>query len=127
MKEIMTEKAPLSIGPFSQRIRDGNHIYVSGQGSVDLESDNIVGDNEREQTTRGMKNIRAVLMTADCSLDDVVKRTIFVQDMDDYDAINEVYAEQMSEPYPARSAVEVANLPIDIDVEIEVIASIREA
>ncbi|WP_440009710.1 Rid family detoxifying hydrolase [Halomicrococcus sp. SG-WS-1] len=123
MEEINTDEAPPSIGPFSQAIRDGGRIYVSGQGPVDPESGEIVGDTVREQTARTLENVAAVLEAADRSLDDVVKATVFVRDMDDYDAVNDVYADYMTEPYPARSAVEVADLPIDIGVEIEVVAS----
>lgn len=125
MEEISTDDAPPSIGPFSQGIRDGNRIYVSGQGPVDPESGDIVGDTIEEQTARTLENVDAVLAAVDRSLADVVKATVFVQDMDDYDAINEVYAEYVSSPYPARSAVQVEDLPIDIGVEIEVVASAR--
>jgi 2-iminobutanoate/2-iminopropanoate deaminase len=122
MEEIETDAAPPSIGPFSQGIVDGDRIFVSGQGPVDPETSEIVGDDIREQTARTLENIEAVLNAASCSLDDVVKATVFVRDMADYIAINEVYAEYVSPPYPARSAVEVSDLPIDIGVEIEVIA-----
>ncbi|EFW91267.1 endoribonuclease L-PSP [Haladaptatus paucihalophilus DX253] len=125
MEEISTDAAPPSIGPFSQAVRDGDRIYVSGQGPVDPTSGDIVGDTIGEQTTRTLENIDAVLAAAGRSLDDVVKATVFVQDMDDYDEINEVYAEHFSAPYPARSAVQVEDLPIDIGVEIEVVASAR--
>lgn len=123
MEEISTNNAPESIGPFSQAIRDEGTIYVSGQGPVDSESGEIVSEDIREQTAQTLENIGAVLEAADASLDDVVKATVFVTDMDNYDAINEVYDEYMSPPFPARSAVQVADLPIDIGVEIEVIAS----
>lgn len=126
MEEISTDAAPPSIGPFSQGIRDGDRIYVSGQGPVDPESGDIVGDTIREQTARTLENIEAVLEAADRSLDDVVKATVFVRDMDDYDAVNEVYAEYMSDPYPARSAVQIVELPVDMDVEIEVIARVEQ-
>ncbi|WP_231186529.1 Rid family detoxifying hydrolase [Haladaptatus sp. DYF46] len=126
MEEINTDAAPPSIGPFSQAIRDGDRIYVSGQGPVDPASGDIVGDTIGEQTERTLENIDAVLAAAERSLDDVVKATVFVQDMDDYDEINGVYAERFSAPYPARSAVQVEDLPIDIGVEIEVVASARE-
>jgi 2-iminobutanoate/2-iminopropanoate deaminase len=77
MKEIATDKAPPSIGPFSQGIRDGDRIYVSGQGPVDPDSGDVVGTTVEEQTVRTLKNIRAILMAADCVLDDVVKTTVF--------------------------------------------------
>ena len=125
MEEITTDHAPPSIGPFSQGIRDGNRIYVSGQGPVDPDSGEIIDGTVKEQTQRTIENIRVILEATDCSLDAVVKTTVFVQDMDNYDAINEVYEEHFSTPYPARSAVEVADLPIDIDIEIEVIASVQ--
>jgi reactive intermediate/imine deaminase len=123
MEEITTDDAPPSIGPFSQGIRDGDRIYVSGQGPIDPGTGEIVGEDAQAQTARTLENIDAVLSAAGRSLDDVVKATVFVTDMDDYDAVNEVYAEYMSEPYPARSAVEVRDLPVDIRVEIEVVAS----
>ncbi|MFC6734439.1 MULTISPECIES: RidA family protein [unclassified Haladaptatus] len=122
MQEIQTDNAPASIGPYSQGIIDGDRIYVSGQGPVDPSTGDIVGATILEQTERTLENVAAVLEAAGASLDDVVKATVFVQDMANYDAVNEVYGEYMSAPYPARSAVEVADLPIDIGVEIEVIA-----
>jgi len=127
MKEISTDDAPESIGPFSQGILSGDRIYVSGQGPVDPETGDIVGADIREETERTLENIRAVLEAADADLDNVVKATVFVQDMDDYDAVNEVYGEYMSDPYPARSAVQVADLPVDIGVEIEVVAEATDA
>lgn len=123
MEEISTDDAPASIGPYSQGIKDGDTIYVSGQGPVAPDTGEIVSDEIDVQTQRTLENIAAVLAAADTSLDNVVKATVFVTDMADYDAVNEVYGEYMSAPYPARSAVEVRDLPIDIGVEIEVIAS----
>ncbi|MFC6734139.1 Rid family detoxifying hydrolase [Haladaptatus sp. DYSN1] len=122
MKEISTDDAPASIGPFSQGIVDGDRIYVSGQGPVDPKSGEIIEGDIRDQTAQTLENVAAVLTAAEASLDDVVKATVFVRDMADYAAINEVYGEYMTAPYPARSTVEVADLPIDIGVEIEVIA-----
>lgn len=125
MHEITTPDAPASIGPFSQGIVDGDTIHVSGQGPVDPETGEILDVDIREQTARTLDNVAAVLEAADASLDDVVKTTVFVRDMANYDAINEVYADYFGEPYPARSAVEVADLPVDIGVEIEVQATRR--
>lgn len=125
MKEITTDDAPPSIGPFSQGIIDGETIHVSGQGPIDPDSGDIVGEDIQDETARTIENIEAVLAAADASLDDVVETTVFVRDMSNYDAINEVYAEYFSDPYPARSAVEVADLPVDIGVEIEVQATLR--
>ncbi|WP_256391530.1 RidA family protein [Natronoarchaeum rubrum] len=127
MEELSTDEAPASIGPFSQGVRDGDRIFVSGQGPIDPESGEIIEGDVQDETRRTLANVDAVLRAADASLDDVVKTTVFVRDMDNYDAVNEVYAEHFSEPYPARSAVEVADLPVDIEVEIEVIASAPDA
>ena len=124
MQEISTNNAPASIGPYSQGIRDGDTVYVSGQGAVNPKTGEIVGDDVREQTSQTLENIAAILEAAGGSLDDVVKATVFVTDMHNYDAVNEVYGDYMISPFPARSAVQVADLPIDIDVEIEVIASV---
>ncbi|GAB7011518.1 Rid family detoxifying hydrolase [Halorubrum trueperi] len=124
MEELHTDSAPPSIGPFSQGIRDGDRIYVSGQGPIDSETGDIVDGDIRAQTERTLKNIAAVLEVGGCSLDDVVKATVLLTDMDAYDAVNDVYAEYMSDPYPARAAYEVAALPVDIGVEIEVVASV---
>ncbi|WP_135305555.1 Rid family detoxifying hydrolase [Haloarcula amylovorans] len=122
MEEITTADAPDGIGPYSQGIASGDRIYVSGQGPVDPETGDIVSGSPAEQTRRTLQNIDAVLQAGDASLEDVVKSTVFVKDMRYYDEINDVYGELMSAPYPARSAVEVVKLPVDIDVEIEVIA-----
>ena len=126
MKEIATDKAPASIGPFSQAIRDGETVYVSGQGPVNPDTGAVVSADVSEQTARTMENIDAVLHAAGGSVDNIVKATVFVRNMDMYDTVNEVYADYLSDPYPARSAVEVRALPIDIEVEIEVVASIPE-
>jgi len=123
MRERHTEDAPQSIGPFSQAIEDGNRIYVSGQGPIDPASGERIEGDVAAQTARTLENVDAILQAAGCSLDDVVKTTVFVRDMDDYDAVNELYGEYLSEPYPARSAVEIVRLPVDIDVEIEAIAT----
>lgn len=123
MEEITTDEAPESIGPFSQAIRDGDRIFVSGQGPIDPESGDIVGDDIGEETAQTLENIGAILRAAGSSLDDIVKATVFVQDMENYDEINEVYGEYVSVPYPARSAVQVEDLPVDIGIEIEVIAT----
>jgi 2-iminobutanoate/2-iminopropanoate deaminase len=123
MEAIETDDAPAAIGPYSQGVVDGERVFVSGQGPVYPDTGDVVSGDISEQTARTLENVAAVLGAVDVSLDDVVKSTVFVTDMGDYDAVNEVYAEYMTEPFPARSAVEVADLPIDIDVEIEVVAS----
>jgi 2-iminobutanoate/2-iminopropanoate deaminase len=122
MEELGTDEAPSSIGPFSQGIRDGDRIFVSGQGPIDPDSGEIIEGDVRDETRRTLENVDAVLRAADASLDDIVKTTVFVRDMENYDAINDAYAEFFSEPFPVRSAVEVADLPVDIEVEIEAVA-----
>ena len=122
MREIATENAPESIGPYSQAVEANGFIFASGQGAIDPETGDIVEGDIRDETRRTFENIAAVLEEAGASTDDIVKATVFVTDMDDYEAVNEVYAEYTGEPFPARSAVQVADLPVDIGVEIEVIA-----
>lgn len=126
MREIHTDAAPASIGPYSQGIRDGDRVFVSGQGPVDPDTGEVVSDDIAEQTARTLENVAAVLEAGGSSLDAVVKSTVFVTDMSNYDVVNDVYDEYVSEPAPARSAVEVSDLPIDIGVEIEVIATTDE-
>lgn len=122
MEEISTGDAPASIGPYSQAIRSGDTIYVSGQGPADPESREVEVEDIKAQTAQTLENIAAILDAAGASLENVVKANVYVTDMDNYDAVNEVYADYMSEPFPARCAVEVSDLPIDIGVEIEVVA-----
>jgi len=124
MEEISTADAPESIGPYSQAIRNGDTVYVSGQGPIDPETGEIVDGNIGEQTARTLENVAAILSAAGASLDGVLTVTVYLDDMSDYAAVNEVYGEYMSEPYPARSAVEAAEFPIDVGIEIEVVATV---
>lgn len=125
MEEIDTDRAPSAIGPYSQGIKDDDRVYVSGQGPVDPETGEVVSDAVGEQTAQTIENLAAILEAAGTSLDDVLKANVYVTDMDDYETVNEVYAEYISEPYPARAAVEVSRLPIEIGVEIEVVAAVK--
>lgn len=122
MREISTENAPKSIGPYSQAIEANGFLFVSGQGAAEPETREVVSDDIQEQTQQVFDNISAILEEAGGSLEDVVKVNVYLTDMDNYDDVNKVYAENMNEPFPARAAVEVSDLPIDIGVEIEVIA-----
>jgi len=124
MRELSTDDAPESIGPFSQGIRDGDTVHVSGQGPIDPDTGDVIDGDIAAETDRTLRNVAAVLEAGGGSLDDVVKTTVYVRDMAHYDAINEAYAEHFSAPFPARSAVEVADLPVDIGVEIEVQARV---
>jgi 2-iminobutanoate/2-iminopropanoate deaminase len=123
MQEVSTSDAPDALGPYSQGIIDDGRVYVSGQGPVDPATGAVVSEDVREQTAQTLENISAILQAAGTSLEDVVHANVYVTDMDDYEAVNDVYAEYMNEPYPARAAMEVSRLPIEIDVEIEVVAS----
>lgn len=125
MEAITTEAAPASIGPYSTAIRDGDTIYLSGQGPIDPETGEVLDGDIGEQTALTMENIAAVLEAAGSSLDSVVKATVYLGDMADYAAVNEVYAEYLTEPYPARSAVEVGEFPVDVGIEIEVVATVE--
>lgn len=125
MEAITAEAAPASIGPYSTAIRDGDTLYLSGQGPIDPETGEVLDGDIAEQTALTMENIAAVLEAAGSSLDNVLKATVYLGDMDDYAAVNEVYAEYLAEPYPARSAVEVGEFPVDVGIEIEVVATVE--
>lgn len=121
---IQTDKAPEAIGPYSQAVTFGDFIFASGQIPVDPATGLIDGENAAEQAQRCFSNIRAVLAEAGSSLTKVVKATVFLADMNDFASVNAVYEKAFSEApvLPARSAVQVARLPKDVRVEIEVIA-----
>ncbi|ANC75384.1 RidA family protein [Fictibacillus phosphorivorans] len=121
MKKIHTEEAPAAIGPYSQGIIIDKLFFSSGQIPLTKEGVMIDGD-VKEQTHQVFQNLKAVLKEAGSSLDQVVKATVFISDMNEFADINEVYAEYFNEHKPARSCVEVARLPKDAKVEIEVIA-----
>lgn len=123
MEEIRTDDAPAPLGPYSQGIVDGDRIFVSGQGPIDPATGEIVEGDVGDHADQVLRNAAAILEAGDASLDDVVKTTVFLADIDDYDAVNEIYAEHMSDPFPARSAVAVRDLPGGIDVEIELVAT----
>lgn len=125
MDEISTDRAPDAIGPYSQAIEDEGRVYVSGQGPVDPDTGEVVSDDVSEQTAQVLENVSAILDAADTSLENVLKANVYVTDMADYESVNDVYGDYMTEPYPARAAVEVSRLPIDIKVEIEAVARIE--
>ncbi|MBU9719939.1 MULTISPECIES: RidA family protein [Bacillaceae] len=120
-KPIHTKQAPDAIGPYSQAVVVGDFVYTSGQLGLDPETMELEKGVEK-QTERVFKNLEAVLQAAGCGLNDVVKAMVFLKDMDDFAKVNDIYGKQFDEPFPARSAVEVARLPKDALVEIEVIA-----
>lgn len=118
---ISTADAPSAIGPYSQAVCAGDTIYVSGQIPI-IASTGAMPDGIAEQTAQCLENIKAILSEANCSMDNVVKATVLLQDISDFAAMNEVYARYFSAPYPARAAFEVAALPKGARIEIEVVA-----
>ena len=121
-KVISTKNAPAAIGPYSQAIFSNNTLYCSGQIAINPATGNLVMENITAETTQVMQNILAVLTAADMDFSNVVKCSIFMRDMNDYAAINEVYAKSFGENPPAREAVQVSVLPKNVNVEISVIA-----
>mgnify|MGYP000910136190 CR=1 FL=1 len=121
LKAVKPANAPKALGPYSPAVKLGDFVYLSGQIPLNPETGEVEGTTIEEQTHQVMKNIKAVL--ADMGLDykHIVKTTIFVSDLNDFDKLNEVYGSYLEEPYPARSCVQVARLPKDVKVEIECI------
>lgn len=124
MKAVQTNQAPAAIGPYSQGIIVNNLFYSSGQIPLTAEGVMVTGDI-KEQTHQVFRNLQAVLAEAGASLESVVKTTVFIKNMDDFAALNEVYGEYFSMHKPARSCVEVGRLPKDALVEIEVVALVK--
>ena len=125
MKQVIhTDKAPAAIGPYSQAIQVGQMLFTSGQVPIEPETGAIVEGGIQEQARQSLNNIKAILNAAGTNMGAVVKTTVFLQDMNDFAAMNEVYAQFFQEPYPARSAVQVGRLPKDALVEIEAIAQL---
>ncbi len=121
-KLISTSEAPAAIGPYSQAVAAGGFVYCSGQIALDPQSGQMVGGNAAEQALQVMKNLAAVLKGAGCGLGDVVKTTIFLKSMNDFAAVNEVYARAFGDHRPARATVEAARLPKDALVEVDCVA-----
>lgn len=121
-KIIATEKAPGAIGPYSQAVRMGNMILVSGQLPIDPATGAFAGDDIVSQTRQSLTNIRAILESEGLSMDHVIRTGVFLKDMNQFGDMNQVYGTFFEKDYPARAAVEVARLPKDALVEIEAIA-----
>lgn len=121
-KVIQTEKAPKPIGPYSQAIRAGNFIFLSGQIPIDPKTGELAKGDIRQQTQRVLENMKGVLESQGLGMEDVVKVSIFLKDMETFSQMNEVYATYFSSSPPARSTVEVSRLPKDSNLEIEAIA-----
>ncbi len=122
MKQISTSSAPAAIGPYSQAIENHGLVYCSGQIGLDPRSGTLVEGGVEAETRRALENLRAVLAAAGLGFGDIVKTTIFLADLADFDVVNRIYGEHLSAPYPARSTVQVAALPRKARVEIEAIA-----
>ena len=125
MKQVIhTDTAPAAIGPYSQAIQIGDLLFVSGQVPIDPSTGAIVEGDIKAQAQQSLNNLKAILNAAGTNMGAVVKTTVFLADMNDFAAMNEVYAQFFQEPFPARSAVQVARLPKDAKVEIEAIAQL---
>jgi 2-iminobutanoate/2-iminopropanoate deaminase len=123
METISTKQAPAAIGPYSQAVKIGNLLFTSGQIPLTAEG-NLVVDDVKAATHQVFANLKAVLAAAGATFDNVVKATVFVKDMNDFSTINDIYAEYFKDHRPARSLVQVAQLPKDAHLEIEVIAAV---
>ncbi|MCE5184590.1 MAG: Rid family detoxifying hydrolase [Planctomycetaceae bacterium] len=121
-KVIQTGKAPKAIGPYSQALLAGNMLYISGQLGIDPATGKLVEGGTAEQARQALKNVMAILMEANGNLHDVVQVQVFLTDIADFAAVNEVYKSFFSEPYPARAAVQAAALPAGAKVEILAVA-----
>lgn len=121
-KIIATKNAPAAIGPYSQAVKVGNMLFASGQLGLNPETGNFAEGGIKEQTAQAFSNVKAILAEAGMTIDNVVKTTVFLADMADFAAMNEVYASQFNGDFPARSAVAVKTLPKNGLVEVEVIA-----
>lgn len=121
-RAIHTEKAPAAIGPYSQAVKTGNTIYVSGQLPIDPATGDFAGIDIVSQTRQSLTNIQNILKEAGADMSNVVKTTVLLSDIGDFAAMNDIYAEFFQAPYPARAAFQVAALPKSALVEIEVVA-----
>lgn len=125
LKTITTTKAPAAIGPYSQAVKAGNLLFISGQIPIDPEKGLLVEGTIKEQTHQVMRNIRAICEEAGTSLSSVVKTTIYLTDLSQFKAVNEAYAEYFPEHPPARATVGVASLPLNAQIEIDAIVSLN--
>ena len=121
---ILTDRGPKPIGPYSQAIRTNGFLYVSGQVALDPKTGDLTGADIRQQTERVLENVKGILEAAGLNMHHVVKTTVFLKDMNEFAAMNEVYAKYFASAAPARSTVQVSRLPKDALVEIEVIAGL---
>ena len=123
-KQVNTSLAPAAIGPYSQGVIAGDLLFVSGQIPIDPSDGSLVSDSIESQTKQVFQNLNAILQEADTSLEDILKLTIYLTDLENFAAVNKVMIDLFSEPYPSRATVEVSRLPKDVEVEIDVIVNI---
>jgi 2-iminobutanoate/2-iminopropanoate deaminase len=124
VERVQTDKAPKAIGPYSQGIRAGSLLFVSGQIPLDPATGNLVMGDVAVQTERVMKNIQAIVEAAGATMRDVAKTTVFLADLGDFQAMNEVYGRFLGDPPPARATVQVGRLPRDVRIEIDAVVSL---
>ncbi len=125
LEKVSTKKAPAAVGPYSQAMKAGDFVYVSGQLPMNPETGEMVTGSIKEQTRQSLENAKAILDAAGTCLENVVKTTVFLQDMNDFGDMNSVYSEFFTDHKPARAAVEVAKLPLGADVEIQMVAYLK--
>jgi 2-iminobutanoate/2-iminopropanoate deaminase len=123
LRTIQTDQAPHAIGPYSQAIVHGNLVFTAGQIPLDPKTGELISGDIRAQTERVLQNLSAILQAAGCSLQSVVKTTVYLSDMGEFTAMNEVYAKHFGDHKPARSTVQAARLPRDVKVEIDAVAA----
>lgn len=123
---IATQHAPAAIGPYSQGVKVGNLVFTSGQLPMNPATGELIMNDIKAATKQSLENVKAILEAAGTSLDNAVKVTVFLKDMNDFAAVNEIYGEYFLNKMPARSAVQVAKLPKDAPIEIEAIAMVTE-
>lgn len=126
-RQVVTDKAPSAIGPYSQAMGLGNLLFCSGQIPLDPQTGQIVGTTIEEQTEQVMKNVLGLLASQGLGPENILKTTVFLKNMGEFPKFNEVYQKHLKQPYPARSTVEVARLPKDVMVEVETIAYVPQA
>lgn len=123
MKQVSTNKAPAAIGPYSQAVISGGTLFCSGQIPLDPET-GVIPEGVEAQAEQALTNVKNLIESAGGKIDNVIKTTVFIKNMDDFGKINEIYAKYFTEPFPARSCVEVARLPKDVLLEVEAIVEL---
>ncbi|CUS89660.1 endoribonuclease L-PSP [Candidatus Kryptobacter tengchongensis] len=126
-KIVYTEKAPKPVGPYSQAVIAGDFIFTAGQIPIDPKTNQVVQGDIKEQTKQVLENLKAVLEASGATFDDVVKVTVYMRDLNEFSAMNEIYSEYFKNSPPARTTVEVSRLPRDVKIEIDLIAVRRQS